>query len=106
VKSVSIYGSFFGQFLLRYDAVVDDSNQLGAFSSQYLHEQVPLVSSGTPMGIGVFGVLRNSTEQGADPDHVLSNEKVHLSIRTSGGVCYLKKKLGGEFLDWEQNPYP
>ena len=70
--------------VMAFVGLIPDPNQLGAFASEYIREQVELLPQDVPVALAVFGVVRNSD---GDLDRVLFNEHVRVSIRRHGDVC-------------------
>jgi hypothetical protein len=70
--------------VMAFVGLVRDPNQLGAFASEYIREEVELLSRDVPLALAVFGVVRDSD---GNLERVLSNEQVRVSIRRHGDVC-------------------
>jgi hypothetical protein len=70
--------------IMAFVGLVRDPNQLGAFASEYIREQVELLPQNMPLALAVFGVVRDSD---GELERVLSNEHVRVSIRRHGDVC-------------------
>lgn len=70
--------------VLAFVGSVRDPNQLGAFASEYIRGQLGLLSTDVPLALAVFGLIRNAEEE---PEDVLANEQVRVSIRRYGDVC-------------------
>jgi hypothetical protein len=70
--------------VMAFVGLVRNPNQLGAFASEYIREQVELLPRDVPLALAVFGVVRESD---GSLERVLSNEHVRVSIRRHGDVC-------------------
>ncbi len=70
--------------ILAFVGLVRDPNQLGAFASEYMREQINLAPQDLPFALAVFGVIRSTD---ANLENIFPNESIRVSIRRHGDVC-------------------